>query len=61
MDVGCGGYFLEEAKNKVGGLGTEFTDEAVKICSSKGINMKQGILDPSNYNFEFDIITSLRY
>ena len=60
LDVGCGiGYFLEEAKNRGWEVfGTEFTDEAVKICSSKGINMKQGILDPSNYNFEFDIITS---
>ena len=60
LDVGCGiGYFLEVAKKRGWeAFGTEFTNEAVNICSSKGINVKQGILDPSNYNFEFDIITS---
>ncbi len=61
LDVGCGiGYFLEEAKKRGWEVyGTEYTDEAVKICSEKGVIMHQGKLDPENYNLgEFDIITS---
>ena len=61
IDVGCGiGYFLEEAKKKGWEVyGTEFTDEAIRICSKKGIKMNKGILDPENYDGqEFDIITS---
>ena len=61
LDVGCGiGYFLEEAKKRGWEVhGTEFTDEAVDICSKKGVNMMQGKLDPANDESEsFDIITS---
>lgn len=61
LDVGCGiGYFLEEAKKRGWNVyGTEYTDEAIKICDNKGINMQKGVLTPSNYNLEsFDIITS---
>lgn len=61
IDVGCGiGYFLEEAKKRGWEVyGTEFTDEAIEICSKKGIKMNKGILDPGNYNSqEFDVITS---
>lgn len=61
LDVGCGiGYFLEEAKKRGWEVhGTEYTDEAVKICSNKGIQIEQGVLDPSNYEQgSFDIITS---
>ena len=61
IDVGCGiGYFLEVAKKRGWEVyGTEFTNEAIQICSEKGIKMKKGILDPENYMpEEFDIITS---
>ena len=61
LDVGCGiGYFLEVAKERGWDVyGTEYTDEAIQICSLKGINMQKGILSSRNYqNEEFDIITS---
>lgn len=61
LDVGCGiGYFLEVAKKRGWEVyGTEYTEEAIKICESKGIQMKQGILDPAHYDLEsFDVITS---
>jgi 2-polyprenyl-3-methyl-5-hydroxy-6-metoxy-1,4-benzoquinol methylase len=60
IDVGCGiGYFLEEAKKRGWEVyGTEYTDEAIKICEAKGIKMHQGPLEPENYDNEFDIITS---
>jgi len=61
LDVGCGiGYFLEVAKERGWDVyGTEYTNEAIQICSSKGINMQKGILSSRNYqNEEFDIITS---
>jgi len=62
LDVGCGiGYFLEEAaKRKWNVYGTEFTDEAVRICSAKGIKMQQGKLNPHNYEpNSFDVIISV--
>jgi 2-polyprenyl-3-methyl-5-hydroxy-6-metoxy-1,4-benzoquinol methylase len=61
LDVGCGiGYFLEEAKKRGWNVyGTEYTDEAVKICKAKGISIEQGILNTANYKeIEFDVITS---
>jgi 2-polyprenyl-3-methyl-5-hydroxy-6-metoxy-1,4-benzoquinol methylase len=61
LDVGCGiGYFLDVAKKRGWEVyGTEYTDEAVTICSNKGIQMHQGKLDPANYTPEmFDVITS---
>ena len=61
IDVGCGiGYFLEIAKKRGWEVyGTEFTDEALEICKSKGIKMSLGKLDPKNYDSNmFDIITS---
>lgn len=61
LDVGCGiGYFLEVAKKRGWTVyGTEYTEEAIKICKSKGIKMQEGKLNPDNYNIEeFDIITS---
>lgn len=61
LDVGCGiGYFLEVAKKRGWEVyGTEYTDEAIRICESKGVQMKQGILDPTHYELEsFDVITS---
>ena len=61
LDVGCGiGYFLEEAKKRGWEVyGTEFTDEAISICSAKGISMKQGVLNSADFESQsFDVITS---
>ncbi len=61
LDVGCGiGYFLEEAKKRGWKVfGTEYTDDAVEICRGKGIDMKQGKLNPEDFSAEsFDVITS---
>lgn len=61
LDVGCGiGYFLEEAKKRGWEVyGTEYTDDAAKICEEKGIHMHKGMLNPENYELEsFDVITS---
>ncbi len=61
LDVGCGiGYFLEVAKERGWEvLGTEYTDKAIEICSEKGILMKQGKLNPNDFETEsFDILTS---
>lgn len=61
LDVGCGsGYFLEVAKQRGWEVfGTEFTEDAVSVCRSKGIMMHQGKLDTENYPASsFDIITS---
>lgn len=61
LDVGAGiGYFLEVAKKR-GWIvyGTEYTDEAVKICSKKGIKMQKGELSGKMFAKEsFDVITS---
>lgn len=61
IDVGCGiGYFLEVAKRKGWEVyGTEFTEEAVKICEGKGISMQVGPLNTTGYEPEsFDIVAS---
>jgi len=61
IDVGCGiGYFLEEAKKRGWEVyGTEYTDEAIKICEAKGIIMKKGVLNPADFEASsFDVITS---
>jgi len=61
IDIGCGiGYFLEVAKRRGWEVyGVEITDEAVQICSNKGIHTKKGLLDPKNYQpGMFDIVTS---
>lgn len=61
IDVGCGiGYFLEVAKRRGWEVyGTEFTEEAVKICENKGANMKLGPLNAEDYEPEsFDVICS---
>ena len=62
LDIGSGmGYFLEQAKRRGWDVyGTEFTDVAIEICSSKGINMFKGALDSAQYeNDSFDVITSM--
>lgn len=61
LDVGCGrGWFLLEAQKRNWEIyGTEFANEAVALCTEKGINMKAGPLDPSEFNeTDFDVITS---
>ena len=62
LDIGCGiGYFLEQAKKRGWNVyGTEFTDEAVQICKSKGITTLQGDILSVKLpeNIKFDIITS---
>lgn len=61
LDVGCGvGYFLEVAKERGWNVyGTEYTDAAIKICTSKGITMHKGQLNPADYAPEFfDVVTS---
>jgi 2-polyprenyl-3-methyl-5-hydroxy-6-metoxy-1,4-benzoquinol methylase len=61
LDVGCGiGYFLEVAKDRGWEVyGTEYTDKAIEICTSKGIAMKQGKLNPLDFELaSFDILTS---
>jgi 2-polyprenyl-3-methyl-5-hydroxy-6-metoxy-1,4-benzoquinol methylase len=61
LDVGCGiGYFLEVAKERGWEVyGTEYTDEAIEICSKKEISIKKGPLNAQQYKPEsFDIITS---
>lgn len=60
IDIGCGnGHLLTQVRKK-GWIpfGTEFTDTAVSICRSKGINIHQGPLNPADYAPEsFDVIT----
>ncbi|MFN7707210.1 MAG: class I SAM-dependent methyltransferase [Sphingobacteriia bacterium] len=60
LDVGAGnGHFLYTAKQSGWEVyGTEFTDEAIRLCRQKGIQMHQGKLDPKNYAGEFDVVTS---
>ena len=61
LDAGCGsGYFLEVAlKRGWEVFGTEYTDDAVKICEGKNIRMQKGsnaqVSFPDDY---FDVITS---
>ncbi len=61
LDIGCGiGYFLEVAKKRGWEVyGTEYTDEAIKICESKGIKMHKGDLNANMFpSVHFDIITA---
>ena len=59
LDIGCGdGHFLAVAKRKGWEVfGTEFTDEAVKVCREKGIQIHQGDLKTFSAD-QFDVITS---
>jgi len=61
IDIGCGdGYFLEVAKERGWNVfGVEFTDEALEVCSAKGITMLRGPLEAANYEPDFfDVVTS---
>ncbi len=61
LDIGCGvGYFLEEAKKRNWNVyGTEYSDQAVNICTEKRLNVKKGTTSSINFDKDFfDIITS---
>jgi 2-polyprenyl-3-methyl-5-hydroxy-6-metoxy-1,4-benzoquinol methylase len=61
LDVGCGvGLFLEVAITRGWEVyGTEYSERAVEICQSKGINMKRGALAAKDFGgLEFDVVTS---
>jgi 2-polyprenyl-3-methyl-5-hydroxy-6-metoxy-1,4-benzoquinol methylase len=61
LDVGCGvGFFLREAKSRGWQVfGTEYSDEGVKKCLEKGIEMRHGKLDAGQFpGVTFDVITS---
>ena len=61
LDVGCGrGWFLDAAKKRGWEVyGTEFSSTAVQLNTEKGIAMKEGKLNPADFeNVEFDVITS---
>lgn len=59
LDIGCGdGHFLAVAKRKGWEVvGTEYTDEAVRVCRSKEIEIHQGDISTFS-NGPFDVITS---
>lgn len=61
LDIGCGiGLFASVAISKGWEVyGTEFSDEAIEICTNKGVQMKQGKTTKEMFNAEsFDVITS---
>jgi 2-polyprenyl-3-methyl-5-hydroxy-6-metoxy-1,4-benzoquinol methylase len=61
LDVGCGdGYFLEEAAKRGWRVfGTEFTDEAIAVCTKKTIHMTKGAIQAESYESGFfDVVTS---
>lgn len=61
IDVGCGaGTFLERAAARGWQVhGTEFGRIPVETCLAKGLQVKEGALDPANYEEGmFDIVTS---
>ncbi|MEO5643284.1 MAG: class I SAM-dependent methyltransferase [Bacteroidia bacterium] len=59
LDIGCGdGHFLAVAQKKGWQVfGTEYTDEAVKVSRSKGIEIHQGSIQDYTAD-QFDVITS---
>ncbi|MDQ3110719.1 MAG: class I SAM-dependent methyltransferase [Bacteroidota bacterium] len=59
LDIGCGdGHFLAVAKKKGWNVsGTEYTDEAVRVSRSKGIEIHQGSIQDYAAD-QFDVITS---
>jgi 2-polyprenyl-3-methyl-5-hydroxy-6-metoxy-1,4-benzoquinol methylase len=61
IDIGCGqGWFLEAAKQKGWNVfGTEYSKKAIELCIKKGLNMKEGVINPLHYkNIEFDVVFS---
>jgi len=61
LDVGCGaGFFLEQSKKRGWEVhGTEYSDSAIQLCKRNKIDVKEGQLNPENYDrIEFDVVTS---
>jgi 2-polyprenyl-3-methyl-5-hydroxy-6-metoxy-1,4-benzoquinol methylase len=61
LDVGCGrGFFLEEARKRGWEVyGTEYSQRAIELLQSKGINTCEGRIDKNTFQgASFDIITS---
>lgn len=61
IDVGCGaGFFLECAKERGWEVhGTEYGDRAVATCRARGIDIREGPLDPLVYEpGSFDVVCS---
>lgn len=61
LDVGCGmGFFLDAAKERGWKVyGTEYSAKAIERCRAKGIDMKEGVLNPTDFaEHDFDIVTS---
>lgn len=61
LDVGCGrGWFLQEAKKRGWKVyGSEYSETAVELCKSKGIEMISGQLQADSFESNsFDVITS---
>jgi len=62
LDIGCGyGYFMEVAKEKGWEVhGLEISEEAVAVCTEKGLHVKSGALENVNFESEsFDVIISI--
>lgn len=61
LDIGCGqGDFLAEAKKRHWNVyGTEYSQSAVELCTSRDIQMYEGGLDKNIFpEISFDVITS---
>ncbi len=61
LDLGCGqGDFLIEAKKRNWNVyGVEYSESAVNLCKSRGIEMHQGSLTEDVFgDMQFDVITS---
>lgn len=61
LDVGCGrGWFLDEAKKRGWEVyGSEYAEEAISLCRSKGLQMHQGKLTKNAFkSLSFDVVTS---
>ncbi len=61
LDVGCGrGWFLGEAKKRGWEVyGTEYSESALELCKSKGINVRKGELKAVDFDsLQFDVVTS---
>jgi 2-polyprenyl-3-methyl-5-hydroxy-6-metoxy-1,4-benzoquinol methylase len=61
IDVGCGkGWFLIEARKRGWKVyGTEFSDEAIRICTAAGIEMTKGDLRADAFEgLQFDVVFS---
>ncbi len=61
IDVGCGsGLFLEVAAERGWEVhGTEYGDRTIAACRARGIDIREGVLDPNEYPAgSFDVVCS---